>query len=215
MRRFSTLLLASLAALMALLPVPAFAVPPDALGGSAFPLTYINQPPINLTDAFNEMLQIINAQTVGISSNYANAATIPSGGVDSSGVTFSTSLQGNPLVQSTFKNVTTAQANAGINVLASATGRTIHVTGPISMMTAGGNAAGATDVLVKCSGGSVIEQFPIATLLNSVPALSSSAIVLGSTFSRGCPSGESVQVLSSGTLTTATSLFVNVPYVVQ
>lgn len=52
-----------LSAALAVAPLAkSYAVAPDALGGSAFPLTFISTSPINLTDGFNQMLQIINAQ---------------------------------------------------------------------------------------------------------------------------------------------------------
>lgn len=70
MKKLNPLLL--LTALVGLLPFGnAFAIPPDALGGSAFPFIMISQPPINLTDGFNEMLQIINAQCAAQSNSPA------------------------------------------------------------------------------------------------------------------------------------------------
>lgn len=68
MRSFSKLCLAGFLAIAALGSTTALAVAPDALGGSAFPLTFISTNPINLVDGFNEMLQIVSAQTVNAAS---------------------------------------------------------------------------------------------------------------------------------------------------
>lgn len=58
--RLRSILLAFAA--VALFAAPGFSL--GSLGGSAFPLTYISQNPLNGTDEFNQLLQIINAQTV-------------------------------------------------------------------------------------------------------------------------------------------------------
>lgn len=68
MRSFSKILASGLIAITALIGGIAYAAAPDALGGSAFPLTFINTNPINLVDGFNEMLQVIASQTVNAAS---------------------------------------------------------------------------------------------------------------------------------------------------
>src|SRR4029077_18688273 len=134
----------------------AFATSPIALGGSIFPLTLIQTSPINLTDGFNEMLMLINQQVVGISPIYSNAATIPVGGVDTSGVTFSNNMQANPLAQLNFTDVSaTLTSTVGATpLIASAVGRSIHPTGPATIM-ASGTAGTATAVALICSGGAI------------------------------------------------------------
>lgn len=42
------------------------------LGGSIFPLTYLSQPPLSLTDSYNQMLGLINAQVVAASGGIAS-----------------------------------------------------------------------------------------------------------------------------------------------
>lgn len=88
MRSFKNTLLAGVFALVSLAGMSAYAVAPDALGGSAFPLTFIQTNPVNLVDGFNEMLQIVSAQTVNtasaiftrpVSVNAGSAITLNSG----------------------------------------------------------------------------------------------------------------------------------------
>lgn len=134
---------------------------------------------------------------------------------DLSGPTFSTALTGNPLVQMSVQDVTTASANADVVVLASATGAKIYP-GVFSIM-ASGTAAGATSVIIQCSGGTKISTIPIAMLVNQIPVgpYSSSVITNAAALASGCPSGEAVYVSNNGTLTTTTDLILSLPYTVQ
>lgn len=217
------ILVTTVLAAASVLSAIAYAAAPDALGGSAFPFTLISTSPINLVDGFNEMLQIINAQTVGISTTYPGAASIPSTGVDTSAVTFSTSIQGNPLVQYNATIIPITSSTSGVNtaggftVLASESGRSLRLAGPVTFM-ASGTAATAVAELVVCSNGNILESAPISTLVNNVPVYSSgvAGIFLGSSFAGGCPASNSILVSNSGSaVTTMTGLFVNIPYTVQ
>ncbi|MBP3958349.1 hypothetical protein J8F10_24130 [Gemmata sp. G18] len=186
-------------------------------------------------------LHILIAAVLGLFATGASAATcttpicktdgtlsVNSGGtidfesgsaVETSGLTFSTALTGNPLLQVTKATVTTAQANAGQTILASATGKSIVVGAGFGLY-ASGTASGATSVSLKCSGGNIIATFPIAALVDATPvgafsSVNGASITRGTALVSGCPSGEAVQVSSAGTLATTTHLFINLPYTVQ
>lgn len=207
-------------ALLALAPLTfiakSFATAPDALGGSAFPLTFIQTSPINLVDGFNQMLQIINAQTTGISVTYPGAIAEPATGVDTSGTPFSASLQGNPLQLHHYDDVTLAQINSVKTVITGATNRTVYPGNLIVM--ASGSAAGATSISLKCSvSGTVIATFPIAQLVNNVPVTAfTSGATPGQALAKGCSSGDGIITSIAGSaLTTTTDLYINLPYTVQ
>ncbi len=204
-------------ALLAIAPIAAvFAVSPIALGGSAFPLTLISTSPINLTDGFNEMLQLINAQTVGISVTYSGAMAEPAGGVDTSTTAFSASLQGNPLDLRHYDDATLAQINSVKTILTGATNRIVYP-GNLMVM-ASGSAAGATSISLKCSvSGTVIATWPIALLTNgTVVTAFTSGATAGSALTKGCSSGDGVITSVAGSaLTTTTDLYINLPYTVQ
>jgi hypothetical protein len=191
------------------------------LGGSAFPLTYITQPPLTLTDAFNQLLLIINTQTAGISTTYAGAITEPSAGVDTSNTVFSTNLQGNPLVLNTFEDVPVAtmlSSATEATILASQTNRQIFPGGGLTIMVSG-TAATATALALECEPSHVVvAQWPIAELVTNVPVgiYASSATVLGSTLTRGCAVSNALMLSNVGTtITTTTHVYVNLPYTVQ
>lgn len=155
-----------------------------------------------------------------LSFNSGSTLTIGSGAaVDTSGMTYSSTLTANPLLQSRYVSVTTAQANAVHTILASATGKKIYPGGGFSIY-ASGTASGATSVSLRCSGGDVIATFPIAMLTNDVPvgpfsSAGGTTTTRGVSLTEGCPSGEAVQVSSTGTLSTTTHLLINLPYSVQ
>lgn len=211
-------------ALASILGFGAFAASPIPLGGSIFPLIYINQNPINLVDAFNEMESLIAQQVVGISITYPGALSVPTSGVDTSGVSFSSSIQGNPLVQYSRSDVPTDVLVSGLTssamttLIASETGRSIYPLDAITIM-ASGTAATATGVALECSGGTFIASWPIAALVNNVPVglyTSGTVNALGSPFANGCPSGQALMVSNVGAnLTTTTHLYVNAAYSVQ
>lgn len=81
MRKMNKSIISWILAYSLLFSNSAFAAAPDALGGSAFPLTYISTNPINLVDGFNEMLQIVSAQAVsnsgGSASNFSFTGPAP------------------------------------------------------------------------------------------------------------------------------------------
>src|SRR4051812_47034524 len=79
-------------------------------------------------------------------------AAVFSGTVNSSGVVFSTALTGNPLMQMTYKDISTFTSTAMTTVLASASGRTIYPGAGLSIMVSG-TAASATAIALECSGG--------------------------------------------------------------
>ena len=222
--RFKKLLTGALVSLLAFSGVAVASIP---LGGSIFPLTYISQPPINLTDGFNEMLSLINQQVVGISTVYSGAVNVPAAGVDTSGVVFSGTIQQNPLMQDSLftvpvsgvgGNLTGLNSAGAVTLIASETGRQIFPTGGVTIM-ASGTAATATAILLECSGGAVIAQWPIAFLQSNVPVgiyTSTAGTTLGSALTRGCPSGQALYLSNVGSLLTTTSqLYINFPYSVQ
>lgn len=141
------------------------------------------------------------------------------GGVNTSGIAYSTALTGNPLMQHTRATVTAASANVAQTILASSSGKSIILGNP--MVYVSGTAAGATSIALRCSGGNPIVVWPIAMLANNSAvdafvsqggAVASRAAALVS----GCPASEAVQVSTIGSaLTTTTHLYFNVPYAVQ
>jgi hypothetical protein len=215
--KFKKLLIGTMASLAALASVAYASIP---LGGSIFPLTYITQPPINLTDAFNEMLALVSQQTVGISTAYSGAMTVPTSGIDTSGVTFSTSIQGNPLMQDS--RASTLVSTAGLNstgttmLIASEAGRTIY---PASVtIMASGTGATATGLAIECSDGTLIASWPVALLtnLNPINSYSSTAVARGSALARGCPVATAVVLSNVGTnITTTTYVDTQVLYTNQ
>ncbi len=145
------------------------------------------------------------------------AVALSSASTFSAPITVSTSLTGNPLVQASYQNITTASANATTPVLASVAGKTIHVVGGGITIMASGTAATATDVTLKCSGGTIIARFPIAVLVNALPVgpYYSTVITRGAALTQPCAASEAVMISSTGALATTTNLFVNIPYFVQ
>lgn len=215
--KFKKLLL-SLLALVAI-PAVAFATSPISSGGSIFPLTLVTQPMTNTTDAFNQMLILANQQLVGLSTTYTGAMSVPSAGIDNSTVAYSNSLVGNPGMQERFVSFTAAQVSAGINVLNSATGRTIHP-GVFTLMVSG-SASGATNVVVECSpSGNQIASFPVSGLKDGRPvgpqwtSASTASPTVAKAAVAGCSSADAVMISAPG-LATTTQVFVTMPYTVQ
>jgi hypothetical protein len=226
--RFLNTFRKKLLALACALLIPAAAIGViDQLGGSAFPLTYITQSPFNLTDAFNQMLSIISTQTVGISTKYPGAASIPGNGTDVSSTTFSTGVQANPLVQATVQNVVVASVNAtgGFPLISGLSGRTIYPEN-VSLLPLGGSPSAATRIMIVCTSGNILMSVPIAYLnsgisLSAFYPYSSTTIATGgnltsTAFGQGCASGDSVLISNVGTsVATTTSFMVNLLYTVQ
>lgn len=128
---------------------------------------------------------------------------------------FDTALTGNPFMKATQATITAASANSGLAVLAATSGKTVTVHG-FSMFASGGNAGGATDILIECTGGNDLVQIPVADLTQNDPvAPGDDDVVLSSAYVNGCPSGEGVQVIASGTLTGASHLIGNLQYTFQ
>ena len=152
-----------------------------------------------------------------------DATSLPLGAYDSSLITTSSALTGNPLTQTRLVGLTVAEVNAGTTFLASATGKTIYPSAGFSVM-ASGTAGGGTSISIKCSGGNIIATFPVANsyLTTGVPrgpfASTGSAgggPTLASALTQGCPSGESIMASATGTITTMTHFYINFPYTVQ
>lgn len=169
-------------------------------------------------DASADEFVKVDATTNTVSNLVATAT------VDTSGISASTALTGNPLVQATRIQATTAQANTfgGYTFLTGVSGDSIIPSGPV-MVQASGTASGATAIVIQCSGGRVLSSFPIGLLVDDVPvgSLTSAgpgniSVTNGAGLVEGCPSGESVQISKTGSdLATTTSLFVTLPYIVQ
>lgn len=221
------LALASVIALLGLPMAYSIAASPISSGGSIFPLTMISQPLNNSVDEFNQWLILANQQLVGLSTVYPGAVTIPSAGVDSSAVVFSGTIQQNPLMQDSLftvpvsgvgGNLTGLNSAGAVTLIASETGRQILPTGGMTIMVSG-TAATATALLLQCSGGATIAQWPIAFLVSNVPVgiyTSTVGTTLGSALTRGCPSGQALYLSNVGTLlTTSSQVYINLPYTVQ
>ena len=207
MRKIWSKLLYSLMGAAALLSSNAYAVAPDQLGGSAFPLTFISQQPINLVDGFNQQLQIMAAQL-------APAPGGPTGYVTG----FSTSISGNPLLENAWDNLALASVNISTPLLSGIGGRTVYPN-DVTIMALGGNAGGGTSVKIVCYPSAlVVATFPIAALISGIPVTpysSTGATVAGTPLASGCLAGDGVYASGVGTLTTATGFVINMPFTVQ
>ncbi len=228
--RFRSLLAGAAVALASVIGVNSFAASPISSGGSIFPLTFISQPLNNSVDEFNQWLILANSQLVGLSTVYAGAVTIPPAGVDTSGVVASSNIQQNPLMQMALVKALVSNNTGGFystgfyTVLASQSGRTIYP-GIGTTIMASGTAAGATSIVLECSGatsggGTVIATIPIADLVSLVPVpifLSGATLNnVGAPVATGCPSGQGIFMSNVGAqLTTTTYIYLNMPYTVQ
>jgi hypothetical protein len=145
------------------------------------------------------------------------ASSIPTGGqYDTSSIAFSGTLTGNPLLKVRYTQVSLASANAGIAILASATGKTIHATGGWTIM-ASGTSAGGTSLILKCSGGRNLATIPVALLVDQIPTgpFASTVVTKGAGLTQPCGSGEALMLSAVGTMTTTSNYFLNIPYTVQ
>lgn len=199
----------------------AFGASPVSSGASIFPLTMVTLPLNNSVDEFNQLLILMNQQLVGLSTVYPGAVTIPSAGVDTSATTFSTNIQGNPLMQMGHSDVlvsTSLNSAAMATIIASETGRTIWPADAITIM-ASGTAATATGLALECSDGTFIASWPIAALTSNVPVglyVSSTVNTLGKPLSSGCAASTALMLSNVGsTITTTTHVYVNTAYTVQ
>lgn len=111
--------------------------------------------------------------------------------------------------------MTSASVEAGTVVLASAASQKIYVHDFLVVST--GNAAGATNITIECSGGNDIAAIPVANLTSGTLATSHGAnVTLGSAQVFGCPTAEAVQVIATGSTLTGSSQFdVLLQYTVQ
>ncbi len=149
------------------------------------------------------------ALTFGASSTIADGA-----------IPFSNSLTGNPLTQTTFRSFTAASVSAGINILNSATTRTIFPGNGTVMVS--GSSTGATSLVIECSpSGNVITTIPVSALIDGRPipfTYTSSATAAAATPAKalvaGCSSADAVMISAPG-LATTTQVFVNMPYIPQ
>lgn len=145
---------------------------------------------------------------------------IPAGTIATQGIPFSTNQAGNPLLLQTSQLIGTASINAGggTTFITGATGRTLYPSG-LTVMAVGGNATGATSVVVECTSGNILATFPIAALVSAKPAPAfyfASAIVPGVALGDGCASGDGIFVSTNGSnLATTTGLWISLPYTVQ
>ncbi len=147
-----------------------------------------------------------------------------SGGINTSGVTFSTALTGNPLVQQNYTDVTvsTSLTSASMTTLiASTAGRTIIPNGALTIMVSG-TAATATALALECSDGRLIASWPIADLVDQVPMgiglyiSTKSTITLGAGLTKGCAASTALMLSNVGTnIGTTTHVYTNIPYTLQ
>ena len=191
------------------------------LGGSIFPLTFVTQPVTNLTDAYNEMLGLINAQVVGISTAYPGTALEPAPGFDTSQAVFASGVtQQNPVLLQHYQNVPIGAVNAGGPngiLVQGAPGRTIYPDGAGILVDAlGGNVATCTSVSILCSPSTAaIGTWAITNLSSGRPVglFSASTVGYGAT---NCVAGDAVVIDQAGSAcATATGIAVTIPYTVQ
>lgn len=145
---------------------------------------------------------------------------------DTSLISTSKTLTGNPLMQVRLANINAASADANSDLatsgilLTSVSGKAIIPNGGLTVM-ASGTAGGATSVSLKCSSGRIIVTWPVALLVDQVPSTpfqstASSTSVRGAGLTRGCGLNESVYLSATGAgLTTVTNFMVSLPYTVQ
>lgn len=167
-------------------------------GASAFPVTFASTPFPSVTEAFNELLILMNQQTV--------QSLRPA------------SQLGNPLAESYSSALvpgTDFTSATAATVIASQAGVTLRPT-QVSIMVSG-TAATATGLALECSDGTLIISWPIAALVNLVPATeyqSTTSPALGAALSgKGCPASTAILLSNVGsTVTTTTKVYPNIIY---
>lgn len=149
------------------------------------------------------------------------ANALPGGSFDASAIPFSTAITGNPLLQLNQATLTSTSFNTPSAVLASVSGKSIKI-GPTFNIYASYAGATATGLMLKCEGGNVIANMPIALFSAGVPVAPFSSagagggnMVLGSAITRGCPAGQSVMASTVGSSVTGGPFYLNLPYTVQ
>lgn len=178
----------------------------DTLAGLGTSQTFTGTETFSSTTIFN------NVPT------FNSAISMQAAGINTFGSVFGNTLTANPITQTVFFSATATQANAGINILSSASGRTIVPTGAVTIMVSG-TAATATSVVLECQPSHrIFVTWPIANLVDRIPVgiYASSTTVLGSALNNGCNASDSIQLsVNANNLATTTQLFINLPYVVQ
>jgi len=153
-----------------------------------------------------------------------SGTTTIGGTLNTSSVTMSTSLTGNPLMQFTRKDLTVSTdiaSTALTTILASVAGKTIYPDlGGISIMVSG-SAASATSLALECGDGTLIASWPIADLTDLKPIgvglyLSTQSTITTGAGGMGCAASSGIYLSNVGTkITTTTHVYVSVPYIVQ
>lgn len=145
------------------------------------------------------------------------------GSLDASGLTYSSAMTSNPPVQGTNINVQASSVTSGQVILASAASKTITLHG-YRIAAIGGATAGATTIVIECSGGDDIAALPVAMLTQSLvvgnftsaPVGTDQSSVYSSKGIVGCPSGEAIQIAKTGgSVSGATSFELLLDYTVQ
>jgi hypothetical protein len=198
MKKYKYLIAALAAVALGLSVNAAFAVSPVSSGASYFPMTLPQKVFNNPTDAVNQIVQLGNAQLVG--------SALP------------TSLLGNPLAESYSSALvpgTDFSSAATKTLIASQAGVTLRPTA-VSLMVSG-TAATATGIALECSDGTLIASWPIAELVDQVPAgmyKSTAGPALGAGLSgKGCAASTAILLSNIGsTITTTTVVYPNVIY---
>lgn len=219
--KFTKLKACIAASILAALGFTAFAASPIQLGGSIFPLVFINQAANNSVDEFNQLLVLMNAQLQGISAQYPGTGLEPPLGEDTSQTVFSSaSLQQSPIMLQKYQNMPIGAVNsASANdiLIQGAPGRTIYPDGyGITVGALGGNLATCTSVSVLCSPSTAaIGTWNVAVLTSGRPVSLSSATTVGYG-AQSCVAGDSVVVTQAGSgCATATGIAFTIPYTVQ
>lgn len=134
------------------------------------------------------------------------------GTIDTSGVTYSTALAGNPLTQTTNQSISSANVEAGYILLTSASGKKPYVGG--YSVQSDGAAAGATSIDLVCYESSLnIATIPVAMLpdgvtvgpYSSAPSGTDQYTIYTSRGLIGCPAGNSVQIIATGSALSGTT----------
>jgi hypothetical protein len=139
--------------------------------------------------------------------------------IDPSAMQYSSTMTGNPLVQSNYTDVTvsTGLTSASMTtIIGSAAGKTIYPNAGLTIMVSG-TAATATALALECSDGRLIASWPIADLIDQKPVgvFASAAVpaTLGAGLTRGCAASTALMLSNVGTnLTTTTHVYTQIPY---
>ncbi len=131
----------------------------------------------------------------------------------SSEVTISTAVAGNPFARVNHSVTASAAVSSVTAILAATVGKTVYPVG-YTLTALGGATAGATTIVLECSGGTDIAAIPVATAASGFPVKPSTSAPSGTaqqnffnSFNVPCPSGEGIQISKTGSAISGASSF--------